>query len=206
MGEPVGEKRPWLPLALAAGGVVLFLIAAAGGLPVGGLRIEDNGWRLALSGVGIALVAFGVLRLADARSGSVEPRTNGGDVGTGGCQIEMLRPRRYQRRMRIEGGYLNEPPEGSLRLFTVNEDGRFRPQSIVTFDAANRRWSGGVDLGPGRYYSVYVVVAFVDTSGRALWDYYYQVGRETGWEPIAGRFADYARECDRFLVEGVINE
>jgi hypothetical protein len=63
-----------------------------------------------------------------------------------------------------------------------------------------------VDLGPGPYYSVYVVVAFVDAAGAALWDYFYQVGGQTNWEPVVGEFNDVAVECDRFLVEGVIYE
>ena len=209
MGGSSGGKRPlWVPVGGILGGVVLFLFAASGGFAVGGLAltVEDIAWKLLLSAAGLALVAIGVLLLADERNRGVEPPVGRAVKGTADCQIRMLRPRRYQRRMQIEGGYLNQPPEGSLRLFTVMEDGRFQPQSIVKFDEMSRRWSGMVDLGAGPYYSVYVVVAFVGATGTALWDYYYQVGRETNWEPIAGRFGDYATECDRFLVEGVINE
>ena len=209
MGGSSGGKRPlWVPVGGILGGVVLFLFAASGGFAVGGLAltVEDIAWKLLLSAAGLALVAIGVLLLADERNRGVEPPKGRAVKGTADCQIKMLRPRRYQRHMQVEGGYLNQPPEGSLRLFTVMEDGRFRPQSIAEFDVMNRRWSGKVDLGPGPYYSVYVVVAFVGSTGTALWDYYFQVGRETNWEPIVGAFADYATECGRFLVEGLINE
>jgi hypothetical protein len=156
--------------------------------------------------VGLALVAIGVLLLADERTVGAEPRAGRDVKGTADYRVKMMRPVRFHRQMVVEGGYLNRPPEGSLRLFTVMEDGRFRPQSIAVFDDVNRRWSGKVDLGPGPYYSVYVVVAFVDAAGIALWDYFYQVGQETNWEPVVGSFADYAVTCDRFLVEGAINE
>ncbi len=209
MGGSTGRKRPlWVLVGLIAGGLLLFLIAAAGGVSLGGLAllIENNGWRLLLSAAGLGLVALGGLLLADEGNRGAEPVDRKGVEGSGECQIKMLRPTRFQRRMAVDGGYLNRPPEGSLRLFTVLEDGRFRPQSIVTFDEVKRRWSGKVDLGPGAYYSVYVVVAFVDETGAALWDYFYQVGRETNWEPVVGSFERYAVECDRFLVEGAIRE
>jgi hypothetical protein len=209
MGGSSGGKRPlWVPVSVIGGGFLLFLFAAAGGISIAGLplQIEDNIWKLVLSGAGLALVAVGVLLLADVRNREAAPRARKGVNGSSDCQIKMMRPRRYQRHMQVEGMYLNRPPEGSLRLFTVMEDGRFRPQSIAAFDEVNRRWSGKVDLGPGPYYSVYVVVAFVDAAGIALWDYFYQVGRETNWEPVVGSFADYAVTCDRFLVEGAISE
>jgi hypothetical protein len=204
-----GRKRPlWVPLGPILGGVLLFLFAASGGFVVGGvgLTIEGNAWKLLLSAVGVGLMAAGVLMLADEENEGAAPRARKGAVGTADWRIKIIRPVRFQRQMRVEGGYLNRPPDGMLRLFTVMEDGRFRPQSVVTFDEANRRWSGKVDLGAGPYYSVYVVAAFVDAAGLALWDYYYQVGRETNWEPVVGSFGEYALECDRFLVEGVINE
>jgi hypothetical protein len=209
MGGSSGGKRPlWVPLSLIGGGFLLFLFAASGGISFAGLplRIEDNIWMLGLSGAGLALVAVGVLLLADERTRAAELPAGRGGEGTADCQVKMMQPVRFQRQMVVEGGYLNKPPEGSLRLFTVMEDGRFRPQSIAAFDEVNRRWSGKVDLGPGPYYSVYVVVAFVDARGIALWDYFYQVGRETNWELVVGSFADYAVTCDRFLVEGAIYE
>ena len=209
MGGSTGRKRPlWVPVGLIVGGLLLFMFAAAGGVSLGGLplMIESNGWRLLLSAAGLGLVALGGLLLADEGNRGAEPGDRKGVEGNGECQVKMLRPARFQRRMVVEGGYLNRPPKGALRLFTVLEDGRFRPQSIVTFDELNRRWSGKVDLGPGSYHSVYVVVAFVDEAGAALWDYFYQVGRETNWEPVVGSFEGYAVECDRFLVEGVIRE
>jgi hypothetical protein len=209
MGGSSGGKRPlWVPVSVIGGGFLLFLFAASGGISFAGLplRIEDNIWKLILSGAGLVLVAIGVLLLADERTRGAEPPVGRAVKGTADCQIRILRPARYHRQMVVEGGYLNRPPEGSLRLFTVMEDGRFMPQSIAEFDEVNKRWSGKVDLGPGPYYSVYVAVAFVGSTGMALWDYYFQVGRQTNWEPIAGPFADYATECDRFLVEGVINE
>jgi hypothetical protein len=190
------------------GGLLLFLFAASGGIDLGflPLTIEERSWQLLLSAVGIVLLAAGVLLLADERDGQAQ-RLKRRPVGsTADYQIKMLRPNRFRRKMEVSGGYLNMPPEGSLRLFTATDDGRFRPQSVVKFDEQSRRWSGRVDLGPGPYYSVNVVVALVDGPGITLWDYFYQVGRKTDWEPVKGRFREYAVECDRFLVEGMIDD
>jgi hypothetical protein len=49
---------------------------------------------------------------------------------------------------------------------------------------------------------VTIVAALVEKPGMALWDYFFQVGEQTGWEPVAGRLGDYVVEVDRFLVEG----
>ncbi len=209
MGRSPERKRPpWGPLGLIAGGLLLFLFAAAGGFTVGGLSlvVADNLWQILLSAVGVVLIAVGGLLLAEEGkkrpSGTLEKNR----VQSAEWRVTMIRPARFQRRMVIEGGCLNRPPPGSLRLFTVQEDGRFRPQSIAVFDAGERRWSGTVDLGPGSYYSVYVVVAVVDAAGIALWDYFYQVGEKTDWELVGGSFAAFAAICDRFLVEGTIYE
>lgn len=206
---PAKRKRPlWVPLGAMAVGLLLFLFAAAGGVETDllPLRIEARSWQLLLSGVGIGLIALGVLLLADEREGQERRQARKTTFERADYQIKMKRPRRFHRKMTIYGEYVKQPPQGSLRLFTVKEDGRFRPQSMVTFDEKARRWSGRVDLGPGPYYSVYVVAALVDGPGLALWEYFYQVGQKTEWEPVDGGFRDYAVECDRFLVEGVINE
>jgi len=206
---PVRRKRPlWVPLGTMAMGLLLFLVAAAGGVGIDlmPLNMEARSWQLLLSGIGIGLLALGVLLLADERDGRGGRRAGKTTFDRAGYQIKMGRPRRFHQKMTIYGEYLNRPPEGSLRLFTVKEDGRFRPQSIVTYDEKAGRWSGRVDLGPGPYYSVYVVAALVDEPGKVLWEYFHQVGPQTEWEPIDGSFGDYAFECDRFLVEGVIND
>jgi hypothetical protein len=204
----MGRKRPlWVPFSVIVMGLLLFLFAAAGEFEIGGLSlsVETRIAQLLLSAMGIGLLAAGVLMLADEqkdgdrRAGRKQARPLV-DYG-----IKMLRPTRFQRKMVVEGGYLNKPPDGKLRLFTATEDGRFRPQSIVIFDEKMRRWTGEVDLGPGPYYSVYVVAALIDRPAAILWDYFYQVGRKTDWEPIAGSMRDYAVECDRFLVEGTIS-
>ena len=207
-GRPERKRPLWQPLGIMIGGLLLFLFAASGGGMLGALslRIEERSWQLLLAAIGIGLVAMGVLLLADNGSQEAVPARRKVVGNTADFQIKMLRPARFRRHMQVKGGYLNMPPEGSLRLFTVTEDGRFRPQSVVTFDELKRRWSGKVDLGPGPYYSVYVVAAFVDEAGIVLWDYYYQVGEKSDWEPIGGRFRNCAVECDRFLVEGVISE
>ena len=207
--RPMGRKRPlWVPFSVIVIGLLLFLFAASGGFEIGGvsLAVETRVAQLVMSALGIGLLAAAVLMLADEQKGggrSVEGKAARmpGDFG-----IKMLRPTRFKRKMVVEGGYVYPPPEGTLRLFTVMEDGRFRPQSIAKFDDDSRLWSAEVDLGPGPYYSVYVVAALVDGAAAILWDYYYQVGRMTDWEPIAGRMRDYAVECDRFLVEGMIND
>jgi hypothetical protein len=188
-------------------GGMLFLFAAAGGIQIGGLslKLNSSGSQLLLSAMGLLIMASGVLLLADRGKASVEVPRPQQAKNLGDLRIKMLRPIRFQRYMQVEGGCLNLPAEGTLRLFTVHDDGRFRPQSIAQFDQRSRRWSAEVDLGPGPYYSVYVVAALVEKPGISLWDYFFQVGAQTEWELVAGGFGEYAVECDRFLVEGVIN-
>lgn len=208
--KSAGKTRVrWEAFGAIVTGVLLFLLAAAGGFVWGGLvvRVETGGAQILVSALGIGLLAVGVLSLSD-RQGRERARPAvrrlKGDARL--YQVKMLRPRRYQRRMRVEGWYAHQPPDEALRLFTVREDGRFRPQSIAEIDEGEQHWSGEVDLGPGPSYAVYVVAALVEGAGAVLWDYYFQVGSQTDWEPVDGQFSDCAMECDRFLVEGVIHD
>jgi len=202
------RKAPaaWVALVIILLGLILFMTAAAGGLPIDDppLRLIDNRWKLALSAAGLLLMAIGILMLTGERERIQAKPTILDPDNDLNLHINMDQPHRFQRYLQVYGGYSKKPPEGSLRLFTVTEAGRFWPQTIAKVDAMNGRWHGEVDLGPGPYYSIYVVVALVDLPAIALWNYYFKVGDLTGWEAIDGPFSSFAIECDRFLVEGLL--
>jgi protein-S-isoprenylcysteine O-methyltransferase Ste14 len=65
------EKSSWekllerAPLAVIVIGVIVFIIGAAGGLPLGNppLQVTDLSWRVGLGAMGLILAAVGLLLL-----------------------------------------------------------------------------------------------------------------------------------------------
>jgi hypothetical protein len=193
------------PLAVIVVGVFVFILGAAGGLPIGNppLQVSDYSWRIALGVMGLILAVSGLLLLSKEKNISdayLVSRLN--DYG-----IRIDNPvngARLGEDIDISGSYKIKPPDGTLRLFTIATDGGwFWPQTIAQFDLAKKKWHGKVKLGGSPRYSIFIVAALVDQSGHAMWNYYYKVGEKTNWTPIDAPFTSYAIECDKITVERV---
>ncbi len=194
------------PLAVIVIGVIVFVIGAAGGLPIGNppLLVTDFAWRIGLGVMGLILVAAGLLLLSreDGSFMSGGPKVNASKYG-----IKIESPRegaQVGEFVDISGSYTVKPPNNTLRLFTVAPDsGWFWPQVVAQFDVIEKKWHGKVRLSDAPRYAMIIVAAIVDASGQVLWDYYYKVGAQTNWRPIDGPFSSYAFECSRVWVERV---
>jgi hypothetical protein len=104
----------------------------------------------------------------------------------------------------VMGSYIQQPPDGTLRLFTVSSDGRFWPQKIVRFDMSKHKWYGSVSLGGDRAYGMKIAVAIVGQPTRILWDYYYKVIlKKNGSVSIEGWHPDDAVICDEVGITRV---
>lgn len=194
------------PLAVIVIGVIVFVIGAAGGLPIGNppLQITDFAWRVGLGVMGLILVTAGLLLLSRENGPLTKgsPKTNAARYG-----IKIESPRegaQVSEFVEIIGSYTVKPPDNTLRLFTVVPDGHwFWPQAIAQFDSTEKKWYGKVRLGEAPRYAMFIVAAIVDAPRQVLWDYYYKVGEQTNWHPIDGPFSSYAFECARVWVERV---
>jgi hypothetical protein len=196
------------PLAVTVVGVVVFLAAAAGGLPVGEppLAVASVAWRIALALLGTALVAAGVLLMLpryQTRAADVvaEARRHG-------IRIDTPRPMSQipTAHLTITGSYAVRPPASALRLFTMTTpDGRLvQPQAIVeTFDEERRLWSADIHLPDPPRYSVFIVAALVGKTGEKLWDYYYKVVATGPPVLLDGPLPPDIAECQRIWVERI---
>ena len=194
------------PLAVIVIGVLVFIIGAAGGLPIGNppLQVTDLAWRVGLGAMGLILVAAGLLLLSHEDGLLI---TNGQKATTSKYGIKIESPRegaQVNEFVDVSGSYTVKPPDNTLRLFTVVPDGgSFRPQAIVQFDPTDKKWHGRVRLSDAPRYAMLIVAAIVDAPGQVLWDYYYRVGEMTNWCLVDGPFSSYAFECAKVWVERV---
>ncbi len=195
------------PLAIVVIGVFVFIIGAAGGLPIGSppLQITDFAWRIGLGAMGLILAVAGVSLLS--REGKSTTINDPQIVSSVDYGIKIESPTsgaKLGEDVVVSGAYRIKPPDGSLRLFTVSTDaGLYWPQTIVEFDLKENKWYGRVRLGGNPRYSAFIVAAMVDQSGRAVWNYYNKVSKKTNWTPIDGPFSSYAIVCDKITVERV---
>lgn len=196
------------PLAVTVMGVVVFLAAAAGGLPVGEppLSVAGAAWRVALALLGTGLTAAGVLLLLPG----YQRRAAGLAARAPRYGIRIDRPQPMSQiagaELSVIGSYTIRPPEGALRLFTLTTpDGKqVQPQAIVeTFDEERRLWSADIHLPDPPRYSVFIVAALVGETGAALWDYYFQVAATGATLPLDGPLPPDIVECQRIWVERV---
>ncbi len=136
------------PLAVIVIGVLVFIIGAAGGLPIGNppLQVTDFAWRVGLGIMGLILVAAGLLLLS-REDGLLISRSHKTTASKYGIRIESPREgAQVNEFVDIAGSYTVKPPDNALRLFTVVPDGgSFQPQAIVQFDAG-KKWHGKVRL------------------------------------------------------------
>lgn len=198
------------PLAVTVIGVVVFVAAAAGGLPLGNppLSVTNTIWRVTLAVLGVGLVASGILLMRSPLGKSARDQEMLREVGCYGIQIDS--PRAMSQiatsEVVITGSYTVRPPEGALRLFTLTTpDGKLiQPQAIVeTFDEERNRWSARVRLARPPRYSLFIVATIVGKSGEKLWDYYFKVATDGRDIPLAGPLPPDIVECDRIWVERV---
>ena len=100
----------------------------------------------------------------------------------------------------VSGSYKIAPPEGTLRLFTLDPDGHYWPQQIANLDDKNRTWHGQVHLGEASSDLMFLVIALVGETGQTLWDYYYKVGELSNWQSFEGDFPPDIIECNSVFV------
>lgn len=194
------------PLAVIVIGVIVFIIGAAGGLPLGNppLQVTDFFWRIGLGAMGLVLVAAGLLLLSRENEFFVtlSPKASAARYG-----IKIESPRegaQVGEWVDVSGSYAVKPPDNTLRLFTIIPDGgSFWPQAIAQLDAGEKKWHAKVRLSDAPRYAMFIAAAIVDGPGQALWNYYYKLGERTNWTPIDGPFSSYAFECARVWVERV---
>lgn len=194
------------PLAVIVIGVLVFIIGAAGGLPLGNppLQVTDFAWRVGLGAMGLILVAAGLLLLS-REDGFLVTRSPKAGASRYGIRIESPREGAHVGEfVDVFGSYAVRPPDNTLRLFTIVPDGGwFWPQAIAQVDAIEKKWHAKIKLSDAPRYAMFIAAAIVDGPGQALWDYYYKLGEKTGWTPIDGPFSSYAFECARVWVERV---
>ena len=194
------------PLAVIVIGVLVFVIGAAGGLPIGNppLQVTDLAWRAGLGVMGLILVTAGLL-LISRESGFPTAWNPKVSISKYGIKIESPREgAQVGESVDVFGSYTVKPPDHALRLFTIVPDGgSFWPQAIAQFDAADKKWRAKVKLSDAPRYAMFIVAAIVDGPGQALWNYYYKLGEMTNWTPIDGPFSSCAFECARVWVERV---
>lgn len=197
------------PLAVTVMGVVVFLAAAAGGLPVGEppLAVGSIGWRISLALLGAGLAAAGVLLMWSGETGI----GRGDFIGKAeryAIRIDSPQPidQIPSAELKVIGSYAARPPAGALRLFTMTTPGArlVQPQAIVeTFDAERKLWSAEIHLPDPPHYTVFIVAALVGASGAALWDYYEKVAGMGTALPLDGPLPPDIVECHRIWVERV---
>jgi hypothetical protein len=101
----------------------------------------------------------------------------------------------------VSGSYTARPPENSIVLIYASPTGQeYWPQSIAQIDPTYKTWSGKFLIAGSPPQQAAIIVAIMGTSGRALFDYYMKVGRETGNTPAITRLTDDVVECARISV------
>jgi hypothetical protein len=198
------------PLAITVMGVVVFLAAAAGGLPVGEppLAVASSGWRIALALLGAGLTAAGVLLLLAGSDARYANRDVIGNSDRYGIHIDSPRPMEQiaTANVVVIGSYAVRPPAGALRLFTMTTpDAKLvQPQAVVeAFDEERKVWSGTIHLPDPPRYSAFIVAALAGASGAALWDYHDKVAGTGTDIPLDGPLPPDIVACQRIWVERV---
>ncbi len=208
------------PLAVIVIGVIVFIMGAAGGLPIGNppLIVADYGWRFSLGVMGTVLILAGLALLREFNTTKAAiPSAPDKEVPKEkeippalklGIKIENPREGKQENeRVQVSGSYLIRPPDGEMWLFTMTPDGaHFLPKDmVVQFDAENKKWHSEIGLPkhPSAYF-VDIVAAIVGKSSQAWLRYYNRVvSRMTGGIHIDGPFPEDIVECARVRIERV---
>jgi len=116
------------PLAIVVIGVMLCIIGAAGGLPVGEspLLVEDPAWRIGLAGMGILLVGVGVLLMLRASDEAPDWLSSRGLER----QIEAVDKETIPINIKRSVSY-SQLYKGLERINGILDETRFKPEVIV---------------------------------------------------------------------------
>jgi len=186
-------KKPALPLVL---GVMLCILAAAGGVSSLGLEVNEPLWRGALAVVGIISTALGLYLAVkpDGFDSTPDPAKYGIKIRT--PLPGSVAPFSFE----VIGDYKHLPAGHSVRVFVV-EGANHWPQGVARISSSNKQWRALVNyMGGVKGKSRTIAAVVMGESGSILCDYYEKAGKETGnWVPIA-RFTPDMVECDNVVV------
>lgn len=194
------------PLAVVVAGVIVFIIGAAGGLPIGtrALQIRDYGWRIGLGIMGAILVGTGLLLLTYGHRRPTSEEVYTAQVRQYG--IKFINPRDQKQEggqyLEVIGHYTTKPPNDALWLFIVTpQDGRYWPKAnIQNFDSV-KTWRGKVWIADGNY-SANLVAAIVGKASQTWLRYYNNVvARQVSEAFLESPFPSDVSECDRVKLE-----
>jgi hypothetical protein len=166
------------PLAILVIGVILFVIAAAGGWPNPPLPVHDWRWQIALGVMGVLTAGFGGLSYWRERT----RKTDEDSHETYG--IEITSPSNGEtvaENFIVEGKYDVKPPDGAdvVVLEVSPKSGLYYPKTNkVFFDEKRKTWkTASISIALRQYRSgERRLVAATMRKDNALWEYFYQVG------------------------------
>lgn len=141
-----------VPLALVVIGVMVFVIGAAGGLPLGSppLRITDSTRRVGLGIMGAVLAGAGLLLLTYGERSDDPGRTKVAKYG-----VKIINPRTQKQEggktIEVIGRYAVKPPKDALWLFILTpHDGRFWPKANIQDFDDQKMWRSNVWIAGGQ--------------------------------------------------------
>jgi hypothetical protein len=187
------------PLAVIFIGVLVFVIGAAGGLPVGSppLQVTDFTWRIGLGGMGVILVIAGLLLLSREN----EPRNRLGakerKIQVLSCSkygLNIVSPAEYdevRNSFQVSGTLDRDLPDRFTiwtSTFEIYEDGKNRRKKYWPQEPARlvgHRWYSQINhIGGNTGQQKEFLVLLVGPEGQALFRYFKAVGHEGFWPPI----------------------
>jgi hypothetical protein len=158
-------------------GLFLFVVSAAGGLPLLQLTVAEPSWRYALGTVALAVMLCG---------GWLMMRVSQIKLDVEQYNFKIIHPQNGQpvevsdQHFDVRGTYDKKPPDGySIEIieFDPAKKDNYRPRRPAVLEdeknlRARRIWGGDQD-GAERT----IGVALVGKSGKALFDYFEKVGK-----------------------------
>jgi hypothetical protein len=190
------------PLVIMVIGLVLVVIGAAGGLAKADLRIDSSPWRIALAIMGTIVFIVGGLFLWREKSGATSAKDLSKDYG-----IKITYPQdaaEVGQEVEVLGTYETRPPDNLIRVLEHSPTSQhYWPKRYATFNSKQKTWSATTRVGGNPNDKRVIVVASIGEGGRALFDYYEKVGKETKqWIGIR-TFPSDVKECDRIIVKRI---
>lgn len=100
----------------------------------------------------------------------------------------------------VTGTFVNDLPDDRVLLLLKAPAGDYFPQRTVIVDREQRTWRGEIALGDGFGKDFEIIVSIMGDNGKALFDYFTKVGKETGKSPAIVKLTDDMMECDRVSI------
>jgi hypothetical protein len=165
-----------LALFLVILGTTLALLAANGGFPKEGIRIEDVAWRVFLAVAGVVVGGFGV-RLIWRGQGDLDTSSIAKD-----CELKITSPRPNEavnEKIELQGTYKKKPPKRALVAIIERtpSGGFYFKEQTVQFREKDTRWSATIYIGGNREERT-LQVGILGEAGEALRDYFIDVRRK----------------------------